>query len=471
VSGPWPATLAAAASAIASGTLTSVALTRECLARAHRLQGALNCFVRIEDEAALAAAARADAHLAAGEAPGPLHGVPLAIKDMFYEPGRETSSGSRLRAGFEGARRATVLGRLAAAGAVNLGALAMNEFALGLTGHNEFHGDCHNPWDTTRIPGGSSSGAGAAVAARIAYGALGSDTGGSIRVPAAVNGIVGLKPTYGRVSRAGAMGLSWSLDHVGPLARTAQDAARLLAAIAGHDPLDATSSRRRVPDYEAGLDSGIRGLVVGVPANHFLDGVDPAVMTCFEAALGVLEAAGAVVRPVPVPYAEHLTELGRAVLYAEAAALHGHWLRTRRGDYSATVYARAATGVAIPAAAYLEALRLRPRLLEAFVATVCDACGVLAMPMLAVPVPTLAETDVGRPGADMWRILAGLARATGAFNYLGVPALNVPIGFSAGGLPVGLQLVGRPFAEARLLGACAAYQAATDWHERAPPVA
>jgi aspartyl-tRNA(Asn)/glutamyl-tRNA(Gln) amidotransferase subunit A len=466
---PLPTTLTGAAAAIARGELSSVALTRACLERAHRLQGTLNCFVRIEDEFALAAAARADAALAAGVPPGPLHGVPLAIKDMFYDPGRETSSGSRLRAGFTGARRSAALDRLYAAGAVNLGAAGMNEFALGLTGHNEFHGDCHNPWDPARIAGGSSSGAGAAVAARIAYGALGSDTGGSIRVPAAVNGVVGIKPTYGRVSRAGAMPLSWSLDHVGPLARTARDVARLLGAIAGSDADDPACSRRRVPDYEAGLDDGIAGLVVGVPANHFLDGVEPAIMTRFEAALAVLEAAGAVVRPVTVPHAEHLTELSRAILYSEAAALHGHWLRSRADEYSTAVYARAATGLAIPAAAYLEALQLRPRLLAAFVDTVCGACGVLAMPMLSVPVPTLEETNLARPGADMWRILAGLARATGAFNYLGVPALNVPVGFSDGPLPVGLQLVARPFAEARLLRVAAAYQAATDWHERAPP--
>jgi aspartyl-tRNA(Asn)/glutamyl-tRNA(Gln) amidotransferase subunit A len=464
---PTHATLVDVAAAIVRGEVSSVELTRACLERAHLLDRELNCFIRIEDDAALREAARADAARADGEPMGLLHGVPLAVKDIFYDPERETSSGSRVRAGFRATTRATVLTRLSAAGAVNLGALNMTEFALGPTGHNAFHGACRNPWNPAYIAGGSSSGAGAAVAARIVFGTLGSDTGGSIRLPATANGVAGLKATYGRVSRAGAMPLSWSTDHVGPLARTARDLARLLTVIAGTDAADPRSSARPVPDYEKMLDGSIKDLRIGIPSNYYFDGVDRDVGRLLEAALQVLVGLGARLVEVAVPAPEHLTELSRAIVYSEAAALHGHWLRTRPQDYSPQVRARAATGIAIPAATYLEALQLRPMLLRSFVTEVYAACDVLATPTLAVPLPTVAETDVGA-SAGMWQAIAQLVRCTAPFNYLGVPALSVPVGFTARGLPAGLQLVGRPFAENQLLRVAAAYQSETDWHERVP---
>ncbi|MBS0376012.1 MAG: amidase [Proteobacteria bacterium] len=465
---PAQATLTEIATALAGGAVSSEELTRDCLARAHRLNPVLNCFLRIEDEAALAAARRADELRATGRRLGPLHGVPIAIKDMFYDPARETSSGSAIRRGFRGDATAVALARLQAAGAIVLGALNMTEFALGPTGHNPFYGACRNPWNPAHIAGGSSSGSGAAVAARIAYGTLGSDTGGSIRLPAAVNGILGLKPTYGRVPRTGAMPLSWSIDHVGPLARTAADLARLLRVIAGHDADDPGASRRPVPDYEAEAAGSIEGLRIGIPQDFFFDAVEPAVQTVIEAALAMLERAGARRVAVTVPAAQHLTELGRAVVYSEAAALHGHWLRTRPADYSPQVRARIATGVAIPAAAYAEALQLRAPLLRAFCREALGECDLLVTPALAIEVPTLEHTDVGG-GASMWTTIARLLRTLAPFNYLGVPALALPVGFAPGGLPVGLQLVGRPFAEGRLLQVAAEYQRHTDWHERLPP--
>jgi aspartyl-tRNA(Asn)/glutamyl-tRNA(Gln) amidotransferase subunit A len=466
---PERATLVVAAAALAQGAVSAEELTRACLARARRLNATLNCFVRIEDEAALAAARRADAARAAGRLLGVLHGVPIAVKDMFYDPARETSSGSAIRRGFRGAPRATAVARLETAGAIVLGALNMTEFALGPTGHNPFYGPCRNPWNPEHIAGGSSSGSGAAVAARIAFGTLGSDSGGSIRLPAAANGILGIKPTYGRVPRSGAMPLSWSLDHVGPLARGAADLARLLRVIAGPDPLDPTASRRAVPDYEALLGAGVAGLRLGVPRAHFFDAVEPGVARALEAALATLEGAGARRVAVAVPAAEHLTDLGRALLYSEAAALHGHWLRTRGQDYSPQVRARLATGLAIPAAAYAEALQLRAPLLRRFCDEVFGACDVLVTPALAIEVPTLAATDVGA-GTAMWGTIAELLECLSPFNYLGVPALSVPVGFTTGGLPAAMQLVGRPFAEATLLGVAATYQRLTDWHERLPPV-
>ena len=464
------ATLTEAAAALARGELSSVELTRSCLERAHRLNAALNCFIRIEDEAALAAARAADAARAAGRAGGVLHGVPIALKDMFYDPARVTSSGSRLRREFRATTTATVLARLTAAGAVNLGALNMTEFALGPTGHNAHYGDCRNPWNTAHIAGGSSSGAGAATAARLAFGALGSDTAGSIRTPAAANGVVGLKPTYGRVSRAGVMPLSWSADHVGPLARTARDCARLLGVIAGHDPADPSSSRRAVPDYEAALGRGVAGLRIGVARNFFFDGVAAEVRAAIEAALRVFAGAGAHLLEVDVPAPEHLTELGRAIVYSEAAAIHGEWLRTRPAEYSPQVRARIATGAAIPAPIYLEALQLRPLLLRQFVTRVYAHCDLLCTPTLIEAVPTLAATDVGG-SASMWRLISALVRCTAPFNYLGVPALTLPVGFTGNGLPASLQLVGRPFAEELLLSAAAAYQSTTDWHTRLPALA
>ena len=467
---PARATLTEAAAALARGELSSVELTRSCLERAHRLNAELNCFIRIEDEAALAAARAADAARAAGAAPGPLHGVPIALKDMFYDPARITSSGSQLRRAFRATTTATVVARLTAAGAVNLGALNMTEFALGPTGHNVHYGDCRNPWNTAHIAGGSSSGAAAATAARLAFAALGSDTGGSIRIPAAANGVVGLKPTYGRVSRAGVMPLSWSADHVGPLARTARDCARLLGVIAGHDPADPSSSRRPVPDYEAALTRGVAGLRIGVARNFYFDGVTADVRAAVEAALRVFEGAGARVLEVEVPAPEQLSELSRALVYSEAAAIHGEWLRKRPAEYSPQVRARAATGAAIPAPVYLEALQLRPLLLRQFVTRVYAHCDLLCTPTLPEPVPTLAATDVGGSAA-MWRVIGALVRCTAPFNYLGVPALTLHAGFTDNGLPASLQLVGRPFAEELLLRAAAGYQAATDWHTRLPAVA
>lgn len=467
---PAHATLVGAAEAIARGDLSSVELTRAMLERAHRLNASINCFIRIEDELALAEAAAADAARAKGATLGMLHGVPLAMKDMFYDPAREVSSGSRVRAGFRATTTATTLARTKAAGAVNLGALNMTEFALGPTGHNAWYGHCRNPWNVAHVAGGSSSGSGAAVAARLVFGALGSDTGGSVRLPAAVNGVLGMKATYGRVSRAGAMPLSPSMDYLGPFARTARDCARLLKVIAGHDAADPTSSRRAVPDYEALIEQDATGLRVGVAKNHFFDATTPDVRAALDAALRALEGAGMRLVDVEVPNAEHLTELSRAVVYSEAAALHGHWLRTRPQDYSPQVRARAATGIAIPAAAYLEALQLRPLLLRRYVEQVHSKCDVLFTPTLPIPVPTVAETDVGG-SASMWETIAKMVPCTAPFNYLGVPALSVHAGFTANGLPASFQLIGRPFAEGVLLRVAAAYQAVTDWHERVPSLA
>jgi aspartyl-tRNA(Asn)/glutamyl-tRNA(Gln) amidotransferase subunit A len=464
---PLEKTLVEIAADIAAGAISSVELTRAALVRAEQAQRALNCFIAIEPEVALVAAAAADAARAKGAVLGPLHGVPLAHKDMYYTAGRVSDCGSRVRRGYVPGVTATVIERMAAAGAVTLGRLNMTEFALGPTGHNAWWGDCRNPWNPAHIAAGSSSGSGAAVAARVAYASLGSDTGGSIRLPACVNGLVGLKPTYSLISRRGAMNLAFSADTPGPLARTAADLARLLAVLAGHDPLESTSSRRAVPDYTAALGSDLKGVRIGLPKNYFFDHATADVGAALEEALRVFRAQGATVVDVRVPHAEHLSELSRALVYPEATALHLHELQRRPEDFSPQVRVRASTGLAIPAPAYLAAQQVRATLLQQFVAETLGVCDMLFAPTLSIPVPTLEETGVGG-GETMWRIIAKLVHCTAPFNYLGVPALSVPAGFAENGLPVGFQLVGRPFGEARLLAAAHAYQQATDWHQRAP---
>lgn len=466
---PLTWTMAEAAEAIAGRRVSSVELTKAALARAESRQPELNCFIRIEPEAALEAARQADAALARGVEPGPLHGVPLAHKDMYYDAGRVTDCASEVRRGYQPRVTATLIARMRAAGAVNLGTLNMTEFALGPTGHNAIWGDCRNPWNTTHITCGSSSGSGAAVAARIVYASLGSDTGGSTRLPAAANGLVGIKPTYSRLSRHGCMGLSFSVDTPGPVARTARDVARLFGVIAGHDPADPTSSRRAVPDYEAATNRGIQDLRIGVPENYYFDRVADDVGGLLDDALRVLDRAGARIVRLRTPEASHLAELSRALVYSEGTALHGDWLRSRGEAYSPQVRVRASTGLAIPAPVYVEALHLRPILLREFVECVFGACDVLFTPTLSIPVPTLDETDVGSRNV-MWDTIGTLVHCTAPFNYLGVPALAVPVGFTRNGLPASMQLVGRPFAEARLLRTAAAYQRHTDWHERAPPL-
>jgi aspartyl-tRNA(Asn)/glutamyl-tRNA(Gln) amidotransferase subunit A len=464
---PLDLPLTSAAALIREGRLSSVELTRLALERAKVRQQALNCFIAIDETDALAQAAAADAALAVGRLLGPLHGVPLAHKDMYYTAGRLTECGSKIRRGFRPDVTATLLARMSAAGAVTIGRLNLTEFALGPTGHNAHWGDCRNPWNVEHIACGSSSGCGAAVAARVVYASLGSDTGGSTRLPACANGVVGLKPTYSLLSRFGSMGLSYSIDTPGPLARTAEDLAQLLQVMAGFDAADPTSAMRTVPNYVGSLSKSLRGLRIGVPERYFYDHVTSDVGAALDDALGMLTSNGATVVRVPTPHAEHLSELSRAVVYSEASALHAHWLRTQPGYYSPQVRLRAATGLAIPASAYLEALQVRPRVLTEFVDAAFAHCDVLFTPTLSIPVPTLQETGVGG-GEGMWRVIAKLVHCTAPFNYLGLPVVSVPAGFAANGLPVGFQLVGRPFAEARLLAAAHAYQCVTDWHTRVP---
>jgi aspartyl-tRNA(Asn)/glutamyl-tRNA(Gln) amidotransferase subunit A len=455
------------ADGIASGAFSSEEVTRACIERIEAAQSHLNCFIRFEPDEALETAKAADRARARGMNLGPLHGVPLAHKDMFYRAGKPSTGGNAIQRDFMPGYTATVMQRLAAAGALCLGGLNMSEFASGPVGQNLHFGDCRNPWNTAHAPGGSSSGSGSAVAARLVHGALGSDTGGSVRIPAALCGLVGMKGTQGRVSRYGGMPLSFSLDCFGPLARTAADCARLYEVIAGSDPMDPTASQEPVDAYEAAVSKSVKGLRIGIDPRH--GGIAPSVdvAAAIDAALKVYGDLAVEIVEVTMPDQDELNALSNIITRSEAATLHRKWLRARRDDYSPQVRRRIEIGLAIPATRYIEALSLRAHHLQRLIDAVFSKCDALILPSVGEPSPTLAELDVG----DSDALPAMLMRLTGytrPLNYYGVPALTVPAGFAANGLPLGFQVVGRPFDEALLFRLAGAFQGATEHHLKAP---
>lgn len=461
--------LADVAAAIRRRVISSEEVTRACLERAQATQPTVNAFISLEGDEALAAARALDVELKQGKIKGPLHGVPLAHKDMFYRKGRVVTCGSRIRRDFVPDLTATVITRLEEAGAVYLGALNMSEFAGGPTGHNEHFGDCCNPWNPQHVSGGSSSGSGAAVAARAAYGALGSDTGGSIRIPAACCGVVGLKPTYGLVSRHGAMPRSWSLDHMGPLTRTVRDCALMTQVIAGSDPKDTTTNPLPVPDYEAALTRDVKGLRIGFPANYFFDDCDDEVRAIFDQALAVFASLGGEVVEVEFPEPVTMARMNDTISKSEAATIHRKWMAARPDDYGHHVFARVESGFHIPATLYIEALALRGRLVQRVCDDVFGYCDAFLAPVLPFPAPLRTETAFGH-AVDVPQLIARMTYRTRPFCYLGLPALGIPVGFTASGLPLGMQLVGRPFDEATLFAIGHAYQAETDWHKVGPSI-
>jgi len=460
--------LTAVAKAIACGELTSVEATEACIKRIQAYGPKIDAICEIDLKAARANAQMADDRLANGVCSGPLHGVPLAHKDMFYRSGRISGCGSKIRADFVPNITATVLERLDQSGALDIARLNMVEFAFGVTGHNEVMPTPKNPWNVAHITGGSSSGPGAAVAARMVFGSLGSDTGGSIRFPACCNGLVGLKPTWGRVSRYGAMPLAPSLDTIGPLTRTTEDAALIFGIIAGNDPLDPTSSQLNVPNYNNALSKGIKGLRIGVPENYFFDLVETEIADLLGAALDVLVDAGAELVPITIPASLEATNaLTSLIISTEAASIHQAWLQTRPEDYGSQTRARMNSGLTTAATRYVQARNLRTPLLADFAEAVFNKVDLLHCPVMNTAVPTIKETDLlANPGFA--EIIGQMGHCTRPINYLGLPSLTIPCGFTANGLPSAFQLVARPFDEATMLRAGHAYQKATNWHTRAP---
>src|ERR1700687_2021757 len=461
--------LTSIAQSIAARRFSSREATQSCLDRIAQWQPRLNAFMAIEAEAALAEADDADAALAKGNSRGALHGVPLAHKDMYYDAGKVVTCGSRIRRDFVATTTSTALQRLKDAGTIRLGSLQMSEFAYGPTGHNSHYGPVHNPWALDRITGGSSSGSGSAVAARLTFAALGSDTGGSIRMPAHFCGVTGLKTTVGRISRAGAMPLSQSLDTVGPLARTAQDCALLLALMAGADPEDPTAVTGPVPDYSAAAQQSIKGLTIGLRTPLHVDDLDAEVARILDETIAVFKREGAHIVQVELPDQRQFTAACQLVLAVEAAAFHKRWMIERPQDYGPQVLMRLQNGLAVPGVSYLEAMRWRGPALAAHLAAVAGVDAVIA-PVAPVAAPTIAESDVGNR-SDAEAVIQRLTRFTRPVNYLGLPSLSIPSGFTRGGLPVGMQLIGRLFDSAMLLRIGAAFQRATDFHERMPKFA
>ena len=430
----------------------------------------LNAITWLDQEGAEAAARAADLAVQRKRDLGPLHGVPMAHKDMYYQAGKLSTCGSAIRRDYRATVTATVIERMGAAGAYTFGALNMAEFAQNPTGHNRTFGDCHNPWNPPYITGGSSSGSGASVATRFNYAALGSDTGGSIRLPASACGVSGIKPTQTRVSRYGVMPLSFSHDNVGPLCRTARDCARIMTIIAGHDPRDPLSARLSVPDYEAALIGDLRGVRVGIPMTYFDDGADEPVLRAVEQAVQVLEGRGATIRRIALPMMDAISAYSALVSRAEAATIHAEWMRTRAQDYGPDISGRLYPGYAIPATYYIESLSRRGPILKAFAADVFSQVDVLVSPTIRICLPTLAETDIGHgpPGTEQKSF--AVSANTRPFNYLGLPVISIPCGFDPNGCPIGLQITGRPFAEARILKVADAYQRDTGWHDQRPPM-
>jgi aspartyl-tRNA(Asn)/glutamyl-tRNA(Gln) amidotransferase subunit A len=451
---------------IATKAVSPVEVVRVHLDRIAALDRDLRAYITVCADTALEAARAAEAALVSGQAVGPLHGVPYALKDLYDTAGVRTTGGSRIFADRVPAADATVVRRLAQAGAILLGKLNMVEFAYGPEGLNAHYGHARNPWDrgVHRMAGGSSSGSGVAVAAGLAPGALGSDTGGSIRIPASLCGITGLKPTYGRVSRAGVLPLAWSMDHVGPMTRSAADCALMLGAMAGYDPADASTSVLPVPDYLAALTGDVKGLRVGLLRSGFLDGATPEVRAAVEAAAKTLAAAGAVVDEVTLETMKYVPAASLAVVGVEALAYHADLLRTRASEYDPDIARRLRLGAFVGGVHYVRAQQVRA-LVRAEVDAALARRDVLLAPSTPIAAPAVDErqTMLGDGPSD---VRGALIRFTRPFNFSGHPACALPCGFTAGGLPIGLQLVGRPFDEATVLRAADAFQRLTDCHTR-----
>ena len=435
-------------------TVSPVDLTKECLKRIERHNPTLNAFITVTAEQAMRQAKEAEAEIQRGHWRGALHGIPLALKDLVDTAGIRTTAASAVFKDRVPSEDAEVVRRLKAAGAVLLGKLNMHEFAYGATSVPSHFGAVHNPWNLERIAGGSSGGSAAAVAASLCYGAIGSDTGGSIRQPAAYCGIVGLKPTYGRVSTRGAVPLSWSLDHLGPMCRTVADVAHLLQVIAGYDSQESTSVNVAVPDYTQALKSKVSNLRLGIPRTMFYEGLEAEIEAAVNKATDVLRKLTASVRDVQMPAFKPLP-----VLDAEAAAYHVPYMAKMPELYQPSTRRRLEGGAKVTAESYIQGRRELDRLRQA-VREVFTGVDVLITPTTPVSPVTIAEANSTTPISSL--------RNTSPFDVFGLPAISVPCGFTSSGLPIGLQLSGGPFAESTVLALAQAYEQVTEWHGKHP---
>jgi aspartyl-tRNA(Asn)/glutamyl-tRNA(Gln) amidotransferase subunit A len=454
-------TLGDAADLVKQRKISPLELTRACLDRIEKVDGRLNSFATLTAESALRQAQDAEEQIGRGDYRGPLHGIPIALKDLYETKGARTTAASKLLADNVPDEDCTVVKKFNTAGAVSLGKLNLQEWALGVTNMTSYFGPARNPWNPNRITGGSSGGSGAALSAELCFGSMGSDTGGSIRVPAALCGIDGLKPTYGRVSTQGVIPLSWSLDHAGPMARRVRDVAMLLQVVAGYDPADPASVDTPTDDYAAHLEEGVRGWRVAVADDDYHGDADPEVLQAVREAAKVFEQLGAKVSKVSFIQAEQARLACRKMLHADAAAFHYERLQATPQDFGPDVLPRLLDGASMPARDYAIARRKQAmwrRELETFFADY----DILLMP--TTPIVASACDDENA----LEHARAQLSRFTMALNMAGVPALSIPCGFNSEGLPMGLQIIARHWAEANLLRAGYAYEQATDWHLKRP---
>ena len=445
--------------------LSPVELTQAFLRRIEELDSRLVAFTKVLPDQAMAEAKAAEEAILKGDYAGPLHGIPIALKDLYWTKGVPTTANSRILQDWAPSEDGTVVERLKEAGSVMLGKLNMSEFATLSPDDTSLFPPTRNPWDLNRVPGGSSSGSGAGVAAGMFMGSLGSDTGGSIRGPATLCGIVGLKPTYGRVSRHGVVPLSWTMDHCGPMTWTVEDTAIMLQAIAGYDPRDATSSREPVPDYVAALDGGVKDVRIGVPRGYIesLSGeMDPEVMPIVDNALGLLEGMGARVVDITIPFIDYVRPTGAAIWLSEGYAYHRRNLISRPEDYGRVARTLFRMGGLFSAGDYVQAQRMRSRI-KREVEEIHGQVDLMVSPTFPAPAATFEGSD------PLARISRGI-NFTSLFNLTGEPSISIPAGFSSAGLPVGMQISGRAFDEPTVLRVAHAYEQQAGWFEKRPPI-
>jgi len=456
------------AAEVQAGRLSAQYMVKETLAQAERHQEKFRAFITLTPALARRQADAVDARVKRGDKL-PLAGVPFGVKDLIDVKGVPTTCGSKAFTERTALADATAVRRLIEAGAVVLGKTNLHECAFGFTGENPHFGDCKNPWDPSRIAGGSSSGSAVAVALGLCPFALGSDTGGSIRHPSALCGLTGLKPTYGRVSRAGGVPLSWTMDHVGSLTRSAAEAALVLRTMAGRDPADETSSRRAVPDYVEELKASVKGLRLGIPHTWFFEALDKEVADAVSAAIDKLASLGCQRVDVTLPHLEEVVGAHRAVIFSEASSYYQPFLRDRGERFGDAIRPLLQGGLFLSAVDYLKGLRVR-RVIRREWAKVFASVDALVTPTTPVVATKFGQTTAKLPGGEK-PLLRAYLDLTLPFNFTGHPAVSIPCGASRAGLPIGLQLVGRPFGEATILRLAHHYQQATVWHKRVPPTA
>ena len=453
---------------VQSKEISPVEIIEAHLTRIDATEPVLNSFITLLADQARKSARQAEKDIQAGRYKGPLHGIPVALKDLYNTGGVRTTSGSRIFDTFIPTEDCTVAAKFHQAGAILLGKLNMHQFAYGPTGENPDYGHMHNPWNPDMVTGGSSGGSGSAASAGQCTITTGSDTGGSIRIPAALCGIVGLKPTYGLVSRYGLSALSWSLDHPGPMTRTVEDTAITMNVIAGHDPKDVASAKVDIPDYTSALTGDVKGLRIGIVKEYFEAPLDPQVRKAVMDAISLLESMGAEIKEVSYPMFNQSQAISSTVLMAEATAYHRDLLEKDGHQLYEPVRQRLEAGLFISAAEYLRAQQARS-IFDQQGRRLLDEVDLLAGPTEPVTAPEILASKV-MAGEQEVGVVGALTQYTRPYNINGFPAISVPCGFSDDGMPIGLQLAGRPFDEMTVLRAAHAYEQANDWHTRRPPI-